>query len=33
VWKPSILEKYYSRDVLKSDLAKKVFVFPDLRHR
>jgi hypothetical protein len=29
VWKPSILERYYSREVLKSDLAKKVFVFPD----
>lgn len=29
VWKPSILEKYYSTDTLKSDLAKKVFVFPD----
>jgi hypothetical protein len=29
VWKPSILERYYSNEVLKSDLAKKVFVFPD----
>jgi len=29
-WKPSILERYYSSEVLKSDLARKVFVFPDL---
>jgi hypothetical protein len=29
VWKPSILERYYSSEVLKSDLARKVFVFPD----
>jgi hypothetical protein len=29
VWKPSILERYYSSDVLKSDLARRVFVFPD----
>jgi hypothetical protein len=29
-WKPSILERYYSKDVLKSDLAKRAFVFPDL---
>ena len=29
VWKPSILERYYSRDALKSDLARRVFVFPD----
>lgn len=29
VWKPSILERYYSREVLKSDLARRVFVFPD----
>ena len=28
-WKPSILERYYSSDLLKSDLARKVFVFPD----
>jgi hypothetical protein len=28
-WKPSILERYYSREVLQSDLAKKVFVLPD----
>jgi hypothetical protein len=29
VWKPSILERYYSSDVLKSEIARKVFVFPD----
>jgi hypothetical protein len=29
VWKPSILERYYSSERLKSDLARKVFVFPD----
>jgi hypothetical protein len=28
-WKPSILERYYSSEVLKSDVAKQVFVFPD----
>lgn len=28
-WKPSILERYYSADVLKSDLARKSFLFPD----
>jgi hypothetical protein len=27
-WKPSVLEKYYSSDVLKSDLARQVFVMP-----
>lgn len=31
VWKPSILERYYSSEILKSDLARKVFVFPDRR--
>ena len=30
VWKPSILERYYSRETLKSDLARTVFLFPDL---
>lgn len=29
VWKPSILERYYSIETLKSDLARKVFLFPD----
>ena len=28
-WKPSILERYYSSETLKSDLARNVFVFPD----
>jgi hypothetical protein len=27
-WKPSVLEKYYSSNVLKSDLARRVFVMP-----
>ena len=30
-WKPSILERYYSSEVLKSELARRVFVFPDKR--
>ena len=29
VWKPSILERYYSRELLTSDLARQVFLFPD----
>jgi hypothetical protein len=29
VWKPSILERYYSSETLESDLARTVFVFPD----
>ena len=29
VWKPSILNRYYSKELLSSDLAKGVFVFPD----
>jgi hypothetical protein len=29
VWKPSILERYYSADTLKSELARTVFVFPE----
>jgi hypothetical protein len=29
VWKPSILERYYSNALLKSDLARRVFLFPD----
>lgn len=27
-WKPSVLETYYSREVLGSDLARRVFVLP-----
>jgi hypothetical protein len=29
VWKPSILSRYYSKDLLASDLARAVFVLPD----
>jgi hypothetical protein len=29
-WKPSILERYYSSEVLKSDLARKTFLMPDM---
>ena len=28
-WKPSILERYYSGELLKSDLARRTFVMPD----
>lgn len=28
-WKPSILERYYSKDFLMSDLARRAFVMPD----
>jgi hypothetical protein len=28
-WKPSILDRYYSKERLKSDLAKRVFLLPD----
>ena len=28
-WKPSILDRYYSRDLLTSELAKHSFVMPD----
>ena len=30
-WKPGILGRYYREDTLQSDLARSVFVFPDLR--
>src|SRR6186997_690153 len=30
VWKPSILERYYSKELLASDLAKRTFMMPDL---
>ena len=30
VWKPSILERYYSKELLASDLAKRTFLMPDL---
>lgn len=29
VWKPSILHRYYSKELLASDIARRVFVFPD----
>ena len=29
VWKPSILERYYSKELLSSELARKTFVMPD----
>lgn len=30
VWKPSILSRYYSKELLASDLARRTFVMPDL---
>lgn len=30
-WKPGILSRYYREDTLQSDLARSVFLFPDLR--
>ena len=29
VWKPSILERYYSKELLASELAKRTFLMPD----
>ncbi len=29
VWKGGVLDRYYSRAVLESELARRVFVFPD----
>lgn len=29
-WKPSILNQYYSKELLASDLARRTFVMPDL---
>jgi len=29
-WQPSILERYYSKDLLMSDQARRSFVMPDL---
>jgi len=29
VWKPSILERYYSKELLASDLARRTFLMPD----
>ena len=30
VWKPSILHRYYSKELLASDLARRTFLMPDL---
>lgn len=30
VWKPSILERYYSQELLASELARRTFLMPDL---
>ena len=30
VWKPSILNRYYSKELLGSDLARRTFLMPDL---
>ena len=30
VWKPSILERYYSKELLGSELARRTFLMPDL---
>jgi hypothetical protein len=30
-WKPSVLDTYYRPETLHSDLARRVFVMPDLR--
>jgi hypothetical protein len=29
-WKPSILERYYTRETLASDVARRTFVLPDV---
>ena len=29
-WKPSILNRYYSKELLESDLARRTFLMPDL---
>jgi hypothetical protein len=31
MWKNGILKRYYAEETLQSDLAKRVFVFPDKR--
>jgi hypothetical protein len=30
-WKPSILSRYYSKELLESDLARRTFLMPDRR--
>ena len=29
MWKPSILSRYYSKELLESDLARRTFLMPD----
>jgi hypothetical protein len=29
VWKGGVIEKYYTKQALESDLARRVFVLPD----
>jgi hypothetical protein len=29
VWRPSLLDRYYRKQTLDSDLARKTFIFPD----
>jgi len=29
IWKPSILERYYSKELLASELARRTFLMPD----
>ena len=29
VWRPSVLDRYYSRELLESDLARAAFLWPD----
>jgi hypothetical protein len=31
MWKNGILKRYYAEETLQSDLAKRVFIFPDKR--
>ena len=31
VWKPGILSRYYEEQTLRSELARRVFLFPDKR--
>ena len=33
VWKPSILDRYYSKELLSSELARRAFLMPDLISR
>ena len=30
IWRPSILERYYSKQLLASELARRTFLMPDL---